>query len=134
MDIVKMVWYCADCDKEFNRKAGQHHSIHSDHHLQRQLLGFHKKPKNELLSTDDIDAHKSDDVEKRETNYNTRKTITLHEKRFDSRRIMKNAFLKFVKEEQEANERFLSWIRQKKEEFVIRSRFGEDFTSQSQED
>lgn len=107
MDILKMVWYCADCDREFSREQGQRHRDHHDHVLQRYIKGLDKRLKNDILSKDDVMLTKN------------------HEVNIDPQRLEELRLLRIcLKEEMEWQTKFLKWIHQKKEELKICERFG----------
>jgi hypothetical protein len=118
-----MVWHCLECDKDFNRKAGEHHRIHSEHEVQRQLKGNVKPTEHQFFSQDDVDPQRLD-VEKSDTISNTRKTITKHEKQLQDNSELQKGILLFLQEEREWQDKMLKWIRQKKAEFDICERFG----------
>lgn len=98
MDIVKMVWYCSECDREFTKKEGERHRYHSDHTLQRYLKGIDKRLHNEILSKDDVN-HKSE--------------VNIGKQVLDNYKLLRQ----FLDEEREWQENFLKWIRQQKQRF-----------------
>lgn len=109
MDIVKMVWICEDCGEQFNRKGGKRHRNLTNHYLQRQMTDMDSKLKtveDEILSKDDIDPQRSNDIG---SIWNKDEIRNLRNE---------NKYLRLaIKEEIARQDKFLKWIHVQKQRF-----------------